>query len=338
MKCVVLRGPRDMIVEERESASNPGPGHVLIEVKAVGICGSDIHAYRGTQPFQSYPRILGHELAGEVSYPAGRLSEGERVTMEPLLRCGKCYPCRTRRYNCCTELKVIGVHADGGMCNRLWVPSDLVYPLPKSVTLEQGALIEPTAIGCQAVGRSRLEAGETALVIGAGPIGLMILQVARARGAEVFISDIDPERLALGESLGAEEVINPREESLGTRLEEITSGEGPVVVFEAVGSEATIKQALNVVSAAGRVVIVGLCSGGVELQPSLFIRKELDLLGSRNSSGRFPEALGLVLDGKVRARELITHRFPLEMAPRVFEEIDQGRIKPVKALLLPSSQ
>ena len=327
-----------MVLKEREVPSRPGPDDVLIDVKAVGICGSDIHAYRGTQPFQSYPRILGHELSGLVSAGTGDLEEGQPVTMEPLLRCGECYPCRIGRYNCCSNLKVIGVHADGGMCERIWVPRDLVHPLPPTISLDEGAMVEPLAIACQAVGRSGLSQGETALIIGAGPIGLLSLQVAKARGATAYVTEVDPARLELATRTGADATINPGEEDVASRLDELTVGEGPNVVIEAVGGEKTIRQALELVSAAGRVVLVGLFGGKMDFEPIGMVRKELDLLGSRNSSGKFPEALSLIEEGRVDLSELVTHRFPLEMAPEVFQDIDRGSIKPVKILLVTSTR
>ncbi len=323
-----------MVVEERVIVASLGPNYVLIDVKAVGICGSDVRAYRGTQPFQTYPRILGHELAGEVSHSVGDLEEGRAVTFEPLIRCGECYPCREGRYNCCSNLKVVGVHADGGMCDAMWAPRELVHPLPAGISMEEGALIEPLAIACQAVGRSRLKRNESALVIGAGPIGLLTVQVAKSLGAEVYVSEVDPRRLELAKKLGADAAIDPKAGDVNARIDELTMGEGPVVVIEAVGSESTIRQAINVVSPAGRVVIVGLCSRPMELMPADLIRKELDVMGSRNSSGKFPEAIRMVEAGEVRVSELITHRFPLEEAPRVFDAIEKGEISPVKALLV----
>lgn len=335
MKCVVLRSPGDMIVEDRPVPARTDAESILVQVKAVGVCGSDIHAYRGTQPFQTYPRVLGHELAGIVAESKGGMEKGQPVTMEPLIRCGRCYPCRQGRYNCCTDLRVIGVHTDGGMCEFIPVPEHLLFSLPKNIPLDQGALCEPMAIACQAIRRSKLTPGLTALVIGAGPIGLVVMQVAKAKGAKVFISDIDPGRLELADRLGADAVINPKEASLERRLQALTGGEGANVVIEAVGSETTIRQAIDVVSAAGRVVLVGLYGGEIALKPISLIRKELDVVGSRNSSGAFPEAISLMEKGRINLAEMITHRFALEEAPEVFRGIEEGRIRPIKAVLLP---
>jgi L-gulonate 5-dehydrogenase len=337
LKCVVIKGPRNMLVTERDFATSPGPGYVPIDVKAVGICGSDIHAFQGTQPLQTYPRVLGHEVSGTVSSASGGFDEGQPVTMEPRLRCGQCYPCRQGRYNCCVELKVVGVHADGAMCERIWAPRHLIHELPDGMPIPHGAMIEPLAIACQVVDRGRIREGDSVLVVGAGPIGLLTLQAAKARGAEVYVSEIDSARLSLAERLGADGTINPREENMRDRVDELTIGEGPNVVIEAAGSPATTEAAIELVSAGGRVVVVGLYGGKIDFEPMVIIRKELDILGSRNSTGKFPVAISLIDQGKVRVSELITHRFPLEMAPEVFGQIDSGKIRPVKALLLPST-
>jgi len=323
-----------MELEERTLGHRPGPDWVKLKIEAIGICGSDIHAYQGSQPFQTYPRVLGHELAAVVAEPAEDLKEGQPVTVEPLLRCGRCYPCRQGRYNCCTELKVIGVHSDGGMCEFIWAPINLVYELPGSLPAHEAAMCEPLAIACQSVSRARITEDDDVLVIGAGPIGLFILQVARAAGARVFVSEVDPDRLKLARDLGADTTIDASREDPGERILELT-GEAPKVVIEAVGSEMTIGQAIDVVSAAGRVVLVGLYGHKMAFEPLSLIRKELDVMGSRNSSGMFPKAIDLASNGDVDLGRMVTHRFPLEKAPEVFRKIDDGTIKPVKVVLEP---
>ncbi len=334
LRCVVLKSAREMVLEDRPLPVGPTKGWALIKVKAVGICGSDIHAYRGTQPFQTYPRIPGHEMSGVLARPTSQLREGQLVTVEPLLRCGECYPCRQGRYNCCVDLKVMGVHADGAMCEYVRVPEQLVFPVSEKIPPDQAALCEPVGVACQAIRRARVTSGDTVLVIGAGPIGLLVMQVARARGAKVFASDIDPDRLRLAKRLGAGVAIDPGEEDLSDAVKGLTDGDGPSVVIEAVGSETTIDQAVQVVSAAGRVVLVGLFGETMPFKPIALIRKELDLLGSRNSSGMFPEAIRLIAAGQVGVADLITHRFSLEESPEMFRGIDEGRIRPVKAVLM----
>lgn len=337
LRCVVLKNPREMVLEDRPLPAGPTKGWALIKVKAVGICGSDIHAYRGTQPFQTYPRIPGHEMSGVLARPTSRLREGQLVTVEPLLRCGKCYPCRQGRYNCCVHLKVMGVHADGAMCEYVRVPERLVYPLPEKIPADQAALCEPVAVACQAVKRARVVSEDAVLVIGAGPIGLLVVQVARAQGAKVFASDIDPDRLRLAERLGADATINAKRQDLSDVLKGLTDGDGPNVVVEAVGSEPTISQAIEVVSAAGRVALVGLMGDTMPFKPITLIRKELDVLGCRNSSGMFQEAIRLIADGQVNVVHLITHRFSFDEGPQVFRRIDEGQIRSMKTILFPTS-
>ncbi len=333
LKCVVLRKPREIVVEDRPPPAGPTRGWALIKVKAVGICGSDVHAYRGTQPFQTYPRIPGHEISGTLVGPTSRLKEGQLVTVEPLLRCGGCYPCRQGRYNCCVNLRVMGVHEDGAMCEYVRVPEELVYPVPGKIPADHAALCEPAAVACQAVKRARVTSGDTVLVIGAGPIGLLVLQVASSRGAWVIASDIDPGRLALAKRLGADAAIDPERRDLSEALKDLTSGDGPNVVIEAVGSEPTIRQAIDVVSAAGRVVLVGLTGEAIPFKPIVVIRKELDVLGSRNSCGMFQGAIELIAEGRIRVGPLVSHRFNLDEAPEAFRAIDEGRVRPVKALV-----
>ena len=333
-RCVVLDRPGRMRVEERDVPERPSEGSVLVKVEAVGICGSDIHAYNGTQPFQTYPRILGHEICGTVVEGNDRHPAGERVVVEPLLRCGKCYPCSIGRYNCCVNLRVIGVHEDGGMRDLLWLPSELLYRVPRGIRVDEAALCEPLAVASHANTRAKVGEGDVVAVIGAGPIGLLILQVSRALGARVVVSDIDAERLKVASTLGAEHTVDASSPGHLEEMRTLAGRDGPTVVFEAVGSDETIAEAVGLVSPAGRVVLVGLYGSPVEFTPIEIIRREFDLLGSRNSSGMFPHALSLIETGKVQLGPLITHRFDLEEAPRVFEGIRRGTIRPLKALLL----
>ncbi len=204
------------------------------------------------------------------------------------------------------------------------------------VLADQAALCEPVAVACQAVKRARVASGDAVLVIGAGPIGLLVTQVAKAKGARVFASDIDPDRLRLAKRLGADATINPKRQDLSDALKGLTDGEGPNVVIEAVGSEPTISQAIEVVSAAGRVVLVGLMGDTMPFKPIAVIRKELDVVGCRNSSGMFQEAIQLIAERRVNVAQLVSHRFDLGEAPEVFCRIDEGRIRPVKAVLIVS--
>lgn len=340
MKTVVLVEPYHFEVQERP-APEPGPGEALLRVRVVGICGSDLHAYHGSQPFLIYPRVLGHELSAEIvalgpEFPADRgLAVGDRVCVDLVINCGTCYPCRVGRPNCCVNIKVMGVHVDGGMAEMLTAPADRLYKVPDSIGDEEAALVEPLTIGCQAVARGDVASGETVAVLGAGPIGLVSLLAAKARGARVLISDLLDSRLDLARSLGAEVAVNSSRDDLGKAVADFTSGEGANVVIEAVGIPATVYAALDVVSAAGRVVLLGLGSKPVEIVPTALIRKELDIRASRMNSRRFPEAIDLIARARLPLGELITHRMLLASAADAFELLVRKPDEACKVILLP---
>ena len=338
MKSVVLVEPFHFEVQERPTPT-PGDGEALLHVRAVGICGSDLHAYHGRQPFMTYPRVLGHEVAAEVVALGpgveGTVKLGDRVCVDLVLNCGRCYPCRVGRPNCCVNIQVMGVHVDGGFAEFVTAPADHLYPVPPDLPDEEAALIEPLTIGCQAVARGDVADGETVAVLGAGPIGLVSLLAARARGARVLISDLLDSRLGLAAALGAEATVNSGRESLAEAVARFTDGEGANVVIEAVGAVSTVEAAIEVVSAAGRVVLLGLGSKPVAVVPTTLIRKELDVRASRMNSRRFPEAIALVSQARLPLGRLITHRMLLASAADAFDLLDRRPDEACKVVLQP---
>ena len=326
MRAVVIAAPHQVELCDVPVPS-PGPGEALVKIHAVGLCGSDLHAYEGTQPFFRYPQVPGHEIVGEVvalssepspvppirnrarHYP---VTVGSRVTLDPAMPCGHCYPCRRGRYNCCVNLVVFSVHAPGALAEYAVAPLACLHVVPGEVDDDGAVLVEPLSIGIQAAARARLAAGEKCLIIGAGAIGLSILLVARSRGAVCALSDPIPERLETAAALGADLTVNPTLEDLLAVVGQFTGGEGPPVVFEAVGLPLTIRQAAEVVAASGRVVQLGLCRDEVCFPGSVFVRKELDWLGSRLHTGTVPQAVALIASGAVDPRPLISHRMRLE--------------------------
>lgn len=314
MKAALLRGPRQLEMADMDPPQ-PGPSQVLVRVRAGGICGSDVHAYRGSSAFQVYPAIPGHETAGEVvevGPEVSALSVGDHVVLDPMLRCGHCYPCRVGRYNCCTSLRVMGVHTDGGF--REYVAADQAqwHRVSPAVPFETAVLVEPLCVGAQAVSRGRVSAQDSVLILGAGTIGLAALLTARQEGARVATLDLIPEKLAVARALGAELTIDPSQQDAAKVVLDWTGGEGPTVVIEAVGSPGTTRAALDYVGSAGRVVIVGITSEEVPFPVPLMVRKELDILASRNSREQFGRVIPLVESGAVDPRPLVSHTLPFE--------------------------
>lgn len=323
MKRLVTTRPGE--VELWDDAPEPvvGPGDALIAIEAVGICGSDVHLFLGDHPYSHFPNVQGHEFAGTVlSLPGdyrGPLRVGERVAVEPLLMCGTCLPCRRGRGNCCVQMRTYGAQIDGALTERMAVPARLLYSAG-GIDAEVAALVEPYSIGMHAVARSGLEAGDTAVVYGAGPIGLTILSAAVDRGARVLMVDSLPGRLALAHVLGADSTVAVGAgRSADDQIAEWTSGDGPVVVFEATGSPDVLRSAIEVVAPSGTVVIVGLSKQPVSVPMVHFTRKELTVIGSRNNMGVFGKAAAMVARDPERARRLITHRFTLDRAAEAFE-------------------
>jgi 2-desacetyl-2-hydroxyethyl bacteriochlorophyllide A dehydrogenase len=290
-------------------------GEALLRPKALGLCGTDLAIFEGRNPLVTYPRVIGHELAAEVidvDDPTGRVQVGHRIAVLPMFWCGRCSPCRRGRNNCCVNLQVIGVHRDGAASEEFAMPVDKVHAASRTTDWESLAMVETMTIGYHAVNRAGIAAGEMALVIGTGPVGLGLMQAARLRGARVAAADIKPLAVRLARELGADMAVNNADTDLATFVRDWTSGEGPAVVFEAAGATEMMEACVRLVGQAGRVVIVGYAKGQVTYAPEIFVKKELDILGSRNSQDVFPEVLAHVAAGRIRVREMITHRLPFE--------------------------
>lgn len=295
----------------------PKRGEVRVKVAVAGICAGDLYIYKGVNPYATYPCIAGHELAGTVEALGEGVTGwqvGERVVVEPFLGCGTCYPCRIGKSNCCANLTILGIHKPGGYAEFCVAPTTHLHRVPEGMSLALASFAEPLAIGVQSCRRGQVMAGEHVLILGAGPIGLAILEVVKARGAYPVITDLNPERLAFAKTLGAE-TLSGGEELLSAALA-ATKGEGFPVVMEATGAVAAMQQSVELVAAGGRVVIVGLVKPGTGVTfPGLdFTRKELTIVGSRASVGCFPEALALLASGKIRYPNVATEHSLWEAA------------------------
>ena len=272
-------------------------GEALIKVKAAGICGSDIGAFRGTNGLVSYPRVIGHEIAGEVVEIGPNekgIKAGDRVVVDPYLYCGHCYPCSIGRTNCCEHLRVLGVHVDGGMCEYFTHPADMLVKIPEGMSWVQAAMAEPLTISLHGIHRGGLKAGEYCAVIGAGPIGLVAGLVAQAYGAHAILLDIVDERLQFAKKLGIEHVVNSMDkEKAIEEIRKITGGTMAQQVMECSGSNAAIRGTLDFVSNAGRITLTGWPKKETSIPTDLITKKEVDIRGARTSAGEFEEALDL---------------------------------------------
>ena len=316
MKTIRLEEPGRLALlsTDKPSPTSIRPGEALVRVHRVGVCGTDIHAFNGRQPFFSYPRILGHELGVEViavEDPAGGLKPGDRCSVEPYINCGKCIACRRGKSNCCVKLQVLGVHIDGGMREEFVVPSRKLH-LSRNLTLDQLALVETLCIGCHALERAHVEPGEFTLVIGAGPIGLAVVQFAIQAGTQVIVLDINPKRLEFcREHLGASHVINAASENPLEALKWITSGDLPITVFDATGDPKSMMSAFEYPSHGGQLIFVGLFPGDIAFNDPNFHRRELTVLASRNARPEnFTRIIDLVEAGRIDTAPWITHRAP----------------------------
>jgi len=310
MKTLVCTEPGSFRYEEAERPILQKDS-AIIRIRRIGICGTDLHAFEGTQPFFEYPRILGHELAGElVEFDnAPGFSVGEKVSFIPYFNCGKCIACRSGLPNCCAQIKVCGVHVNGGFAEYLQVPS---YSLlhGEGLGYDELSLVEPLAIGAHGVRRAGVRPGEFVLVVGAGPIGLGVAEFARIAGGKVIMMDVNNHRLRFcNERLGVTATINPLEEDAVAKLAELTNGDMPTVVIDATGSLKAINNGFSYMAHGARYVLVGLQRGTIEINHPEFHKREATLMSSRNATREdFEKVMQSMQAGLVQPTNYITHR------------------------------
>jgi 2-desacetyl-2-hydroxyethyl bacteriochlorophyllide A dehydrogenase len=337
MKAVRLEAPGRLALVDVDPPAAPLAGEALVRVRRVGVCGTDLHAFGGSQPFFTYPRILGHELGVEV-IAAGpgvaNVKAGDRCSVEPYVNCGACVACRRGKPNCCTVLRVLGVHADGGMREEFAVPARKLHP-SASLGLDQLALVETLAIGCHAVERAVLERGEFALVIGAGPIGLSVMQFAAEAGARVIALDVNAGRLDFcRRALHVPHTLNPATEDPVRGLLRITGGDLPTAVFDATGNSRSMAGSFDFPAHGGKLVFVGLFQGEVAFSDPNFHRRELTLLASRNAlPADFARIIGLIESGRIDTAPWITHRSTLAGVVGTFASWTRPETGVIKAMI-----
>ena len=322
-KYIVLNEPVKFQSKQNTIDLKLAEGEALVKIKKIGVCGTDYHAFRGNQPFFTYPRVLGHELGAEVvqlQSASNDLEIGDRVAVEPYLNCGRCQPCRNGKSNCCEQLKVLGVHVDGGMASYLKVP---VNKLHRSSVLSYDnlATIEFLGIGAHAVERSNIKKGDTVLVIGAGPIGLSVVQFAKLKGIKVVVMDFNKNRLNFAQSrLKADEIICPDKDFSPENLREVLNGELPDAVFDATGNKTSMENSFNYLCSGGKLIFVGLFIGEIQFHDPLFHKNEITLMASRNALPQeFKKIIHLMEQKKIDINQWITHSCNFDEFPDTIE-------------------
>ncbi|RIV19430.1 zinc-binding alcohol dehydrogenase family protein [Fibrisoma montanum] len=311
-------------------------GQAIIKIKRIGICGTDLHAYEGTQPFFSYPRILGHELSGELIEADGApgFQIGEAVSFIPYFNCGTCIACRMGKPNCCTHMQVCGVHVNGGMVEYLSVPSTALLH-GDGLSFDELALVEPLAIGAHGVRRAGVEAGEFVLVVGAGPIGLGTMEFARIAGGQVIALDVNDRRLQFcKDKLRVAHTVNALDADAFEQIQGITSGDMPTVVIDATGNLKAINNSFRYMAHGARYVLIGLQKGDISFNHPEFHKREGTLMSSRNATRQdFEHVLTAMRAGEVDPKTYITHRVPFDNVAHEFESWLNPATGVIKALV-----
>jgi len=336
MKSIICQKPGELFLTE-QSAPQSAPGTALVRMERLGICGTDLHAYGGRQPFFSYPRILGHELSAkitEVDDNKEGLTVGDRVAIIPYLHCGQCVACRNGKTNCCVDLQVLGVHRDGGMREFLSIPT---AHLIKSTALsaDQLALTECFAIAAHAVRRAQVQPGEQVLVMGAGPIGLGIMQFAALSGASVISLDISQDRLDFAERhMMVQHSILAGKDDVNQRLSEITSNDYPTVIFDATGNKQSMMDGFMYLAHGGRYVLVSIVTADISFPDPEFHKRETTLLSSRNARREdFDWVMQCMEENKLIVDPMITHRCTFTELVSEFPSLTRPESAVIKAVV-----
>jgi len=318
-------------------APRPGPGEVLLRIRRIGVCGSDIHVYHGKHPYTSYPVVQGHEFSAtveEVGEGVSHLRPGAKVTAMPQVVCGTCSPCRRGDYHICDRLRVQGFQAPG-CAQELWVTAaERIVPLPDGFSFEQGALVEPISVAVHAVARAGAVADRNAVVLGAGPIGNLVAQVARARGANVLVTDLSAHRLDIARRCGLSQVSNPKEEPLASAARRVFGEGGFDLAFECVGVEPTLTEATENLAKGGSLVVVGVFGDKPRMDLGLVQDRELTVTGTLMYQRRdYEQAVSLIASGAVVTEPLMSEHFPLDDYLAAYQHIDRQGDKTMKVFI-----
>lgn len=335
MIAIAVEKPNQLAVLA-QSGTAPGSGEVLVRVRRAGICGSDVHILHGSNPFARYPRIIGHEFAGEIEAigaDVADLAPGDRVVVDPVVACGSCYACRIGRPNVCAKLEVFGVHRDGGFRDLVPVPARNVVKLSPELPIEIAALAEPFSIAANVLSRTGCGPEDVVLIYGAGTVGLTVLQVAKLKGARCLISDPDAARLERARAFGADTALDPRQMPVPDAVRDELDGLGPSVVIDGAGIPALLAEACRVASPAGRIGLLGFSDAPCAVSQQEIVKKELTLVGSRLNRRLLPEVVQWLESGRLRPAAMITQTFAAADARAAFDLVENHPERTVKVQL-----
>ncbi|MBC8325298.1 MAG: galactitol-1-phosphate 5-dehydrogenase [Verrucomicrobia subdivision 3 bacterium] len=346
MKALLLEEYKKLTVTEMP-LPEVGGRDVLVQIRACGICGSDIHGFDGSSGRRVPPLIMGHEASGVVSGIGGEVTnvkEGDRVTFDSMVSCGACDFCARGQMNLCDDRRVLGVSCEdyrqhGCFAEYAVVPEHIIYPMPDNLPFEHAAMIEPVSVAVHAVKRTPIAAGDTAVVVGAGMIGLLVVQALKAAGCDKVIAvDLADEKLALAQTLGADIGINPKTSDAVAAIHDATDGRGADIAMEVVGATPTVQTAIEATRKGGHVTLIGNLAPTVDFPLQSVVTRELTVYGSCASNGEYPECIDLLANGTFQVEPLITAKATLEEGPDWFDRLFAAEAGLMKVILQPSGE
>lgn len=311
------------------------PNQVLVRVKALGLCGTDLHIFSQGRADVTYPLVLGHELSGVVEETGADvigLEPGDKVVLDPVISCGVCDTCKAGHFNVCGEVKCFGVHVDGGLQEYIAVNRSMLYKFPDSLSFEEAALVEPFSVAANVAARGMVGSKDRVIIFGAGTIGLAVLQAVKRLGARVLITDVEDKKLELARKLGADLAVNTRRTALADAITDF-SPQGGDVVIDAVGTAPLFEQAIQVAAPFARLVIIAFDSQGASIPPAIITRKELTIVGSRMNCRQFPKVLEWFEEGGVDAKPMISAVYPLDQIEEAFTYTLSHKDENVKTII-----
>jgi threonine dehydrogenase-like Zn-dependent dehydrogenase len=322
MKAVVVQEPGKATLADIPEPSN-NSGETLLQIRMIGLCGTDLNTFRGTNPLVTFPRVLGHEVAATILHAGSGLSndfrEGTAVTLAPYTACGECASCLRGRPNACISNQTLGVQRDGALTERITIPAEKLYTA--ALTLKELCLVEPLTVGFHAANRGRVTKHDTVAVFGCGGVGLGAISASAFHGARVIAIDMDDAKLEIARKTGATDLIHSGKEDLHSRLSKLTDGRGPDCIIEAIGLAHTFRASVEEVAFTGRVVYIGYAKEPVAYETSLFVQKELDILGSRNAlPADFREVIRMLEERRFPINDVISAVVPIEEAPEMLRQ------------------